>query len=76
MTFRLPFVGPSEIKSKKGGTVRYVIKHNVIYGQSEYRNLCVLLATRTCTVWRYVLFLICQSIRRHFKGSVETLIKS
>jgi len=36
--------------------------------------MCVLLATQTCKVWRYMLSRICRIFGHHFKCSVDTLI--
>jgi len=54
--------------------IRYVIRHNASFGQSEDWIFCVSLATRTCNGWRNVLSRNCRTIGRHFKRSVDTFI--
>jgi len=43
--------------------------------QSKDWIICVSLETCTCIVWRNILSRICRSIGRHFKCSINTLIK-
>jgi len=64
----------NDVKSgTKGGTLRNVITHHVIWTNQKTVSF-LFLPIWTCNVWRYMLSRICQSIERHFKRSFDTSI--
>jgi len=69
-----PFVGPSEMMFGHDKKQEVKLRHNVC-NVIWTNQVCVSLATRTCIVWRNMIFCFCQSIESHFKRSVNMLIE-